>query len=500
MNVQVSGVQAELAQGPVQGLQGEVLSFLGVPYAAPLTPENRFLPPQPVPPQTETFDATRFGPVATQNFYNAPFSELFVEPHETGDEQLNLNIWTADMAGTQPVLVWIHGGAYTHGAGSVPQYDGSSFARSGIVCVTLNYRLGVEGFLDLGGDDTANVGLRDQLAALRWVQDNIAQFGGDPSRVTVAGQSAGAMSIGALLSSSESSKLFRSAILQSGAAHHTISRDTARTVAEHLATKLDIPLEREAFAATDPTVLLRELAALEAEIQTEPDFATFREAAANMMPFSPTVDGAIVPRQPLGAIAQGSARDIPLLLGTTRDENYLFLAASGTIDYIDDATLRGTVQGFGFTDADAIIDLYQREDRPGAGHTMAAVLTDWMFRIPAIRLAESQSAAGGAPTYMYEFDWRSTARDGVLNACHSSDIPFFFNSLDSAGAERLTGAGTSQELADETHSAWIRFIADGDPGWAPYTPDSRTVHRFAEPSEDVADPRSAQREAWTGLR
>src|SRR5699024_1461586 len=193
---------------------------------APITAANRFLPAQSPQRWDGERDATTFGPTVTQNPYRAPLDSVFSDPRIEGDEQLNLNVWTPDTSGTAPVLVWIHGGAFVRGSGSIPHYDGTSFARNGIVCVTINYRVGATGFLDVG-DEHANIGLRDQIAALTWVQEHIAAFGGDPTRVTVAGQSAGAMSIGALLGSPLTDGLFSAAILESGAAHHAFSRSTA---------------------------------------------------------------------------------------------------------------------------------------------------------------------------------------------------------------------------------------------------------------------------------
>ena len=487
------------AFGELRGAQHDgVTAFLGVPYAAPLTATDRLRPARPVQPWTGVRDASQYGPTVTQNDYMPPYSELFVEPKIDGAEQLNLNIWTADCDGQAPVLVWIHGGAFTHGAGSLPQYNGTSFARNGVVCVTVNYRLGIEGFLDVGDDD-ANIGLRDQIAALSWVRDNIAAFGGDPSRVTVAGQSAGAMSIGTLLGSPAATGLFQSAILQSGACHQTMSRDTAVVVGAHLAEQLGISADRESFAQVSSDRSLEELAALETMLQTAPDFAKFREAAANMMPLAPTVDGTVVPQPPLGAVSQGSAKDVRLLIGTNRDENMLFLSPSGAIDFIDEATLRGAIAGYGITDVDSAVELYTVDTDARPGRTLAALGTDWMFRIPAIRLAEAQHHAQGEPSYMYEFAWPSQALDGALDACHSLELPFVFNTLDEDGSDLLTGPAP-QELADEVHQAWIAFIRDGDPGWRPYSPDDRAVQRFDAATETITDPRAQARELWHGIR
>ena len=217
----------KLKDGAVRGRAGSgVAAFLGVPYAAPPFGANRMLPPQPVPAWTGERDATSFGPTVPKGDYPPQYQPLFPEVVIPGEDCLNLNVWTPDPgAAGLPVLVWIHGGSFMNGSGSVGAYDGTAFARDGVVCVTINYRLAAEGFLYLG-DGIANLGLLDQLAALRWVQENIAAFGGDPGRVTVAGESAGAMSVTTLLSMPLSAGLFGRAIAQSGAGAHALEEWT----------------------------------------------------------------------------------------------------------------------------------------------------------------------------------------------------------------------------------------------------------------------------------
>jgi para-nitrobenzyl esterase len=475
-----------------------VSKFLGIPYGAAPFEGWRLLPPVPVRPWSGRRDATHFGPTVLKTPYGWPYSELLVEPDLPGDECLNLNVWTPDPSGSAPVLVWIHGGAFANGSGAVPQYDGSAFARDGVVCVTLNYRLGADGFLDTG-DEHTNIGLQDQLAALGWVSDNIAQFGGDPARVTVAGQSAGAMSIGALLASPSSRGLFQNAIMQSGAAHHAIPRSTAQAVAAQLAEQLGIVATRKAFADVPVPDLLAAQTAFALEIQAGGDPVRWGDVARSMMPFQPVIDGTMVPALPVESIRAGAGSDVRVLIGTNTDENRLFLAPSGAIDYIDESLLAAAVAGYGFTDIDAIVALYRDDAEPAPGNTLAAIATDWFFRIPAIRLAEARGN-DAAPVYMYEFGWRSTAREGVLGACHSLELPFVFDTLESDGADWLTGASAPQSLADEMHSAWVRFVKEGDPGWTPYSPDSRTVQVFDTPSVTTDDPRGERRESWQGLR
>src|SRR5260370_1551669 len=224
----------------------EVATFKGIPYAAAPFGANRFQPPRPVERWDGVREALSYGPTVPKPPYFPPFDVLIPEPAIPGEDCLNLNIWTPDVgrAGL-PVMVWIHGGAFSNGSGAVPVYDGSAFARDGVVCVTINYRLGADGFLFLG-DGIANVGLLDQVAALAWVRDNIASFGGDPARVTIAGESAGAMSVITLMSMPLAAGLFRRAIAQSGAGQHVLTEGTAATVGGYLAELLTVPAERTA--------------------------------------------------------------------------------------------------------------------------------------------------------------------------------------------------------------------------------------------------------------
>jgi len=257
--------------GPVRGRARDgVHAFLGIPFAAPPFGPHRFAAPQPPEPWDGVRPAIEYGPTAPKPPTAPPYDTLLPEPIIPGEDCLNLNVWTPDPgAGGLPVLVWVHRGAFATGSGAVPVYDGSAFARDGVVCVTVNYRLGVDGFLHFADGGPVNRGLLDQVAALRWVQDNIAAFGGDPGRVTVAGQSAGAMSVGCLLAMPAAAGLFARAVLQSGAGHHAISAATATRVGAALAERLGRPIEREALAAVPlpeliaaQTAVIREAIAL----------------------------------------------------------------------------------------------------------------------------------------------------------------------------------------------------------------------------------------------
>ena len=249
---------SDTRHGEVRGSVADgVHTFKGIPYAAPPFGANRLRPPQPVAPWSGVRDALAYGPKPPQPPYPPPVAVLIPECAIPGEDCLNLNIWSPDLGSAgQPVMVWIPGGMFEyHGTGASPWYDGSRFARDGIVCVTINYRVGAEGFLYLG-DGNANLGLLDQIAALEWVRENIAAFGGDPGNVTIFGESAGAMSVGTLLAMPRAEGLFRRAIAQSGAAHHVISAATAQRVGQRLAERLGVAATREAIAAVPVERLL----------------------------------------------------------------------------------------------------------------------------------------------------------------------------------------------------------------------------------------------------
>ncbi len=489
----------EIHQGPLEGTRHDgVFRFLGVPYAAAPFGPRRLLPPEPAPGWNGVRAATSFGPTVPKSPYPWPYDELLEEPAIPGEDCLNLNVWTPDTSGRRPVFVWIHGGAFTNGSGAVGQYDGSAFARDGVVTVTINYRLGADGFLDCG-DEHTNVGILDQIAALGWVRDNISAFGGDPDRVTIGGESAGAMSVGTLLASPPASGLFAGAILQSGAGHHALTRGTARKVAEDLAARLGVAASREAIAGVPLDALLGAQAALSLELQMAPDPGRWAELAGNLMPFEPTIDGRVVPALPIERISSGSGASVPVLIGTNRDENLLFMAPSGALGMVNDDVLGAAVAGYGFASPADVIAAYAKDRGSSPGHILAAITTDWMFRIPAIRLLEARSEA---PTgsFLYEFRWETPVRDGILGACHALEIPFVFDTLSSPGAALMTGPGAPQALAAEMHEAWVRFISDGNPGWEPYASGSRLVRVFGGAQRSELDPAGDRRELWKGLR
>ena len=499
----MAGTITKTNQGEVQGREKEgVLLFGGIPYAAPPTGRRRFRGPEPHAGWSGVRDARRFGPAAPQ-----PREEgLTANPQVRWDEDcLTLNVCTPALDdGRRPVLVWIHGGGFRTGQGAIPWYNGTSFAQRGdIVTVSLNYRLGALGFAhveDIGGVEYASSGLngiRDQIAALQWVRDNIAAFGGDPERVTIAGESAGGMSVGTLLGCPAASGLFHRAIAQSGAAHTILTRAHGADLAGHFAAAAGA-------ASIGDLVSLPVERILAAQVEVEGrsrggDLRPRIDTGIAGMPFQPVVDGQVLPQPPIDAVRSGLSSGVQLLVGTNRDEITLF-----PVGAVDADRLR-RIAGRIFADGDAALAGY-RSERPDAApeELLMAILTDRFFRIPAVRLAEAQTKHDGT-AYQYLFTWESRAFGGRLKATHALEIPFMFNNLTRAGADIFLGPGpTPQALADAMHAAWTAFISAGDPGcdavgeWPTYRPAQRAVMELGERIGVHVDPCGATRQLWDG--
>jgi para-nitrobenzyl esterase len=498
-----------IASGQVRGVPLEAggAAFRNIPYAASPIGPRRFRPPAPPAPWTGVRDATSYGPTAPKSPYGAPFDLLLPEPNIPGEDYLNLNVWTPGPAGSAPVMVWVHGGAFANGSGAVPGYDGTAFARDGVVLVTLNYRLGAEGFLHTDDEGAVpNLGLLDQVAALGWVRDNIAAFGGDPRRVTVFGQSAGAMSIGALLAMPSAAGLFHRAILQSGAAHHAITPASALLITRRLAAILDVAPTREALGRVPQSQLLAAQQQLRTEVTANPDPARWGEVAANLMPFEPVVDGTVLPRHPAAAVTDGQTPDIDILVGTNSDEFRLFTVPTGMFDLITEPLARAVAAGYGL-DPETALAVY-RAGHPDDGFAGLhhRLVTDWFYRIPALRVAEAYAGRRPGSAFVYEFAWQPPTFNGRLGACHAAELPFVFDTLDEKGLAGLISPAPPAELARAMHSAWVAFAATGNPGWPAYSANrtaeaaSRATMIFDVPSAVVSDPRPAERELWQDAR
>ena len=479
-----------------------VNAYLGIPYAAPAVGADRYRAPRPVVPWDGERDGTRVGPTPAQSAYPSPMDLILPSSVAPGDDYLNVNVWApadradeADEADAEghPVMVWIHGGAFVRGASSIPTYDGWAFARDGVVLVSVNYRLGVPGFGVLDGAPT-NLGLRDQIAALEWVHDNIGAFGGNADNVTVFGESAGAMSVATLMASPAAAGLFHRAVTQSGAAVSVCQVGDARRVSAEIAAHLGVPPTAEAFGALDPDAVTAAQGAVGLAMQADPDPARWGPSVLRgglgIMSLFPVVDGDIVPDVPLTRIAAGEARGIPLLIGTTREEFRLFMVPTGVAAGVTPAALPVLAARYRWPDGVAETYAANRPDA-AAGDLACAILTDAAFRGPATHLAAAHHAAGGT-VYAYEFGWGTTVAG--LGSCHALELAFVFDTLSAGGA--MTGPDAPTQLADAMHRTWVAFGRDGAPGWPAWTPAAPTVMTFDATSAAGPAPRADELAFW----
>lgn len=488
-------ITIETTKGPVQGrYKDNVMLFAGIPYAAPPVDNLRFKAPQPHAPWQEPREVLKFGPAAPQVSSGGLTDSASVRYSE---DCLSLNVSTPSCDGAdRAVLVWIHGGGFRTGQGSIPWYNGTSFNQNGdIVVVSINYRLGALGFADLShlGDEfsTSSVnGILDQIAALHWVKDNIRAFGGNPDRVTIAGESAGAFSVGTLLGCEAAQGLFHRAIPQSGAAQHTLPIEAAAKVTTQFLDDLGVS---DALGVS--TVSVEDiLAAQQSTISHfESGAGVANELGVAVSPFYPAHGTKLLPASPLVSIQGGCGKNVTVLTGSNAHETTLWGYGE-----INEDKLERIAAGYHATET---LDAY-RQNRPGASveELLIALTTDHMFRIPAVRLAEARESHG-SETWMYLFAWESRAFGGRLKATHALEIPFAFNNLNRAGVDIFIGPGEKpQGLADVMHAAWINFINGGAPAWMPYTSDQRATMIFNNSCKVVLDPAGAEREAWAGIR
>ena len=460
----------ELKDGALMGrIKDAVYLFSGIPYAAPPVGSARFKAAQPVQPWDGIRDATKFGPAAPQIPSGGMTDRV---PVRWSEDCLTLNVATPSITGDKKaVLVWIHGGAYRSGQGAIPWYNGSSFATLGnIVVVTINYRLGALGFTDLSsfaeGYETSGVnGLLDQIKALEWVQNNIGAFGGDPERVTIAGESAGAFSVTTLLGAARARGLFHRAIPQSGAAHHTLTQAQGLRVAELLMQETQ-STDVQALIDCPVETLLNAQNTASARYHTE-------HHSPGVQAFYPVSGNEIIPTTLLEAIEAGVGRDIPVLIGTNQDESSLFMLGSS-----EDSTAETQSKAYGSSD---LHEHYARLFPSFSPRDIAVrMATDFSFKLPAVRLAELR-AETGSETYVYQFNWAS--RIPGLGATHALEIPFVFNMLHAPGVTAFIGPGAlPQGLASHMHDIWINFINGQAPDWPSYQRADRSVMHFDEAS------------------
>jgi para-nitrobenzyl esterase len=480
-----------------------VVAFRGIPYAQPPIGPLRFAPPARLKAWSGVRSAERFGPAPIQTAA-AALGERLVG--DTDEDCLSLNVWTPAIDDRRrPVLVWFHGGAFLFGAGS--SYNGAVLARRGdVVVVTVNYRLGLFGWLrgiDVCGESlpsTGNNGLYDQLAALEWVRDEIATFGGDPSNVTAFGQSAGAVSIVAMLTMPRARGLFRKAIVQSGRAWFqtpAAANDVTRAVLADLS------------LAPEDAGQLRGLPAgqlLELQTRVAP--------RAGGVAFRPVADGSELPTEPYTEIAAGSAAGVPLLVGTNLEDRFQ-RRLDPTVDGLTEDALLARLRDAGrnpegaenarFEPAEAV-ETYRtaraaRGEATTAEELWFAILSDRVSRVPSMRLAELH-AQRTTDTYAYLFTWRSPAWDGRLGAGHGVELPFVFGQYDPDARGFVTPSAEVERLSQQLQDAWVAFARTGSPrtaalqDWEPYTVAGRSTMLLDTACRAVDAPYETERRFW----
>jgi len=489
---------AATRSGKVEGVERDgVLVFGGIPFAAPPVGPRRFLPPAREDAWDGVRDATRFSPEIAQ--VELPVARVLgSNPGESSEDGLYLNVWTpACDDARRPVMVWIHGGAYIFGSGSVSWYDGTQFARHGdVVVVTVNYRLGPLGFLHLADAfgpalaGSGNAGILDQIAALEWVQESIVAFGGNPDDVTIFGESAGANSVGTLLGLPAARGLFHKAIAQSGAGAWVAARERAAAITDLVLEKLpERPRDIEALQALPVETLFA----------AQPGTGIAAGGTGAGLTWQPVIDGDVLTQAPLDAVTAGHAAGVHLLTGTNEHEVTLFQVLAPNLADLDDEGVLQLLSAV--TDRPAPLLAAYRELMPDASSrdVWQALATDAAFRMPAVRLASAQHAHSRA--WMYRFTWETPVFGGALRSTHALEIPFVFDNLHQPGAEQFTGTGPERAaIAGAMHRAWIDFARTGDPGWPEYDPTRRTTQRFGAVSDVVDDPDAAQRMAWERVR
>lgn len=487
---------------------GGVVAFLGIPYAAPPEGENRFRPPRPAPEWSGVRSADEFGPIPPQPTSGIG-SYVPGDSLAQSEDCLYLNVWTPRPGrGRLPVMVYVHGGAFMNGAGSSVLYRPHRLAALGVVVVTINYRLGALGFLahpslaDGESGGFGNWGLLDIVAALRWVSDNIAGFGGDPENVTLFGESAGATAVCDLLTVEAAHRLFKRVIVQSGAALAS-GPDASGRIAERLAQLLSISEpSREALVRVPSDVLVEAQRVLNGEVD-----------GGIGLPFQPVIDGGLLREPPEDAIVAGASAGIDLLGGWNRDEFTLFSFGALVGKDLDapglEALIAGPLRGAGLdeTRAKHVIDAYRvartaRGEPVGERALLDAILTDWIFRIPLVRLADAH-VERSARTFLYEFDWPSPFAGGALGACHGIELPFVFGTVHDPLIALFAGSGDDAvRLCDAVQASWVAFASRGDPSndltgsWRVHQPERRSTMRLGAHIEAVDAPRDVERGFW----
>ncbi|MHA1729219.1 MAG: carboxylesterase/lipase family protein [Promethearchaeota archaeon] len=480
--------------GEIQGYIDEGVSiFKGIPYAAPPVGDLRFSPPESNESWNNVRDTTEFSPDVPQP---PSFFAPKPVPSQSEGKSLTLNVWTPGLDGKKrPVMFWIHGGSYKTGGAN--RYNGIPLAKRGdVVIVIINYRLGPFGFLYIK-ENTANVGLLDQIAALKWVKNNISNFGGDPNNVTIFGESAGAGAICTLIGMPSAQGLFNRMISQSGGpSGNRIER--AKNTTKKLASLLGIePDDIDSLRK----VTVKEIINAQVKIDADP---------TNMWKYgySPIIDGKTLPKHPLEAVKSGKTKDIELLNGTNKDEMALwnlFTPEIKSINAIHERVKRiitmSGQEGKEDEKVNKIIEVYKK-GRNSPQEILNSIMTDSIFRIPSIRLAEEQHKVQ-LNTFMYMFTWPSPMRNGELGACHAIEIPFVFGSLNMPRNDLFpTSNEETEAISRKMMDSWINFARfgnpnhDGIPNWPSYEEKSRSTMQFGAEIKVIQRPFDKERAVW----
>ena len=493
----------ETTSGKVRGATREgIHSFKGIPYGANTGGKNRWLPPQPVQSWTGVRDALDYGPRAPQNERPAtePHLAWIRDTRAYSEDCLVINVFTPEVNGNRkrPVLVYIHGGGFVSGASSAPGLDGHNFTRHGdVVLVSLNHRLNVFGHLSLTESndaryaDAGNVGMLDVIAALKWVQQNIAQFGGDASNVSISGQSGGASKVAVLMAMPQAHGLFHKAIIQSASSLLRMATiDAAARNTHHLLTQLGLDTGKISALLDVPTATL--LAAMPKAVA----------AAGRVDNYRPVVDGRSLPVHPFDPAAPALSAKVPLMIGSCETEmTFPYSQAMQNFAYTEAQALE-RIQSFAHVDntkAKTLIDLY-RQSRPNAtpGDLWVAISTDHQYRRNVIKASELKAAQNKAPSWHYLFTWKTPVLNGLLKSPHTICIPFSFGNVDIA--EGITGRGTDRyALQNQMMGAWHAFMKSGNPNhgglpqWKPYDAKDHPTMIFDNTCRLVNDPASEER-------
>ncbi len=504
----------ETASGRVRGAMIEgVAAFKTIPYGAPTSGSNRFMAPRKPAPWSGTRDALDYaGHAPQQGLRPASRPELadFSGAPDTSPETedcLTLNVWSPGLGQTakRPVMVWFHGGAFSYGTANVARLQGSRLARRGdVVVVTVNQRLNIFGFLDLsviGGSEFAasgNAGTLDMIAALEWVRDNIAAFGGDPANVTIFGESGGGGKVCTLLAMPSARGLFHRAIVQSGAAVRLREPDRAARLTEAVLKVVGLTGGDLGKLQTLPMAQL--LAAVE---PAQKAIGPAKLPLFDRYPFGPVVDGTIVPRHPFDGSAPDVSADIPLLIGDMKDEMASFLARDDKIWHrtLTEQEMRDRVAAVAGDHTDRVVETYRRL-YPGMNpaERLIATLTDSNFRIRSLIVAQHKAKQGKAPVYMYSFEWETPVQGGRLKAPHALDVPFTFDTIDLTNATDRSAAAHS--LAATMSGTWAAFAYSGVPEhksiptWPAYNLATRPTLMLDASCRIENDPRGETRELW----